>query len=148
MRHLITQVKHPDARVERATSDNPRQSSGRDQRDKKPALRFKRTGDCVHCGEDHQRKNCRESADILRKGIVGKEEADRKLPRGYKGAFEKAKERQRRSQPEGRTNEFLGADSEDDSDSDTEIPIPMGKINAFTAVRNGNPLKYVSSHTD
>ena len=35
-------------------------------------------------------------------------------------------------------------ESEDESDSDLDIP--MGKINAFTAVRNGTPLKYASKH--
>ena len=107
-------------------------------------MRFKWTASCFHCEGDHQRKACPEFREILRQGNVGKKEAAWKLPSGYKGAFEKAKERWQRSQPEGRINEFLGMDSEDESYSDIEIP--MGKINAFTAVRNRTPRKYASKH--
>ena len=72
----MAQVKQLDARVKKATKGNPRQSNGRDQRDQKPIMRFKWPGGRFHCEGDHQRKNCLGFKEILRKGNVGKKEAD------------------------------------------------------------------------
>ena len=76
LKDLIAQVKQPDARVKKATKGNPRQSNGLQQRDKKSVMRFKWTGGCFHCGGGHQRMAYPAFKEILRKGNVGKKEAD------------------------------------------------------------------------
>ena len=133
---FIALVKKLDARMKKSDR-NPRQSSS-DKR--KPAPKFKWRGGCFHCNDDnHQRKDCPEFKDIMKKHNSGKKESDWTLPPNYRGAFEKEREKWQKSN-RGKINEFIGINSEDESDSDAEIPV-NGRITSFTAVSNGTPMK-------
>ena len=105
-------------------------------------MMFDWTGGSFHREGDNQRKAWPEFKEIPRKGNVGKK-TYWKLPSGYKGAFEKARGRCRRSQPKGRIEEFFGMASEDQSHSDIEFH--MGKIHASIAVWTVKQVRTVKS---
>lgn len=154
---LVAQMKKMDARVKRLTKPGTSTEQRSNSRERKPlsagsAKRYRWTGGCFHCEADHQRKDCPEFQDLMKKTNVGKKKEDWKLPHGYKGAFEKSREKWQKSQPKEKINELVAThetedDSEDVSDSDVESS-RKGFFASFLPVRKGTPLKQASIALD
>ena len=83
---------------------------------------------CWHCGKEeqnHSRRNCPTFLDLLKKHNPGvSDRSQMKLPPGYKGAYERARE-QAGLKTKRRVNAMLDDDEfESDSDFDESFPLP------------------------
>ena len=131
LRESIGQTNHqapvsPPPQVHAVTREQRKGDKGKG-RGKSPSTKFFFKG-CWHCGKEepkHNRQNCPLFEAILKRANPGV--SDRKLmklPDGYKGAYEKAREAAGLTNKKKRLN-MLDDEDVDDSDSDFENESPL-----------------------
>ena len=102
---------------------------------------------CWHCGKDdepkHSRQNCPEFIRILKAANPGVSDRKKmKLPQGYKGAYERAREAAGLKGKEKRKMNML--DDEDfDSDSDSDVEQVPGRMCALRSTEILKPLPHL-----
>ena len=114
---------------------------------------------CWHCGKEepkHSRKECPDFLRVLKAANPGiSDRSKMKLPQGYKGAYEKAREAAGLKNRDRRVN-MLEDEDFDDTDSDSDIEAVPGRMCALRGVpppptphpeprRGREPLSYLDA---
>ena len=97
---------------------------------------------CWHCGGDHNRKDCRGFAKMMKDANPGVSDlAKMKPPAGYKSALAKARDAAKASAPKKKVNAIRDADDTGSEDDDEDTFSQAGRfvIRALTPVEKGTP---------
>ena len=137
LRESVGQTDVPPPPQIHAVQRPPKNGARKDTRNKSPGAKFLFKG-CWHCGKEeprHNRSTCPLFEAVLKKANPGiSDRKQMKLPEGYKGAYERAREAAGLTNKKKRVNMLDDEDQEDsDSDFENDFPLP-GRLCALRDV--------------